>query len=114
MENLTPNVALPDRLFVTTDEGTFPLEPVGSCWEGAGVTVALPYDGHGLAVQLHAPGVGVRRLHLRWRYPVPDGCLFLGDHFERGYGDLEWRGLVPERTYPWYFAAHNPATHLTL
>jgi alpha-galactosidase len=32
---------------------------------------------------------------------------FLGDHWERGYGDLEWRGLVGERVMPWYFVAHD-------
>jgi alpha-galactosidase len=31
--------------------------------------------------------------------------LFLGDHWERSYGDLERRGEVPNRTMPWYFMA---------
>ena len=26
----------------------------------------------------------------------------LGDHWERGYGDLAWRGIEPERIMPWY------------
>ena len=29
--------------------------------------------------------------------------LLLGDHWERSYGDLAWRGIVPERVMPWYF-----------
>src|SRR4030095_9053490 len=28
----------------------------------------------------------------------------LGDAWERGYGDLEWRGFVPDRVMPWYVA----------
>lgn len=36
---------------------------------------------------------------------MPDDTLFCGDHWERGYGDLEWRGYTPERTMPWYFYA---------
>ena len=86
METAAPSVALPDRIFVTTDDGTFPLAPVGGVWEGAGVTVALPYEGQGLAVQLHAPGVAVRRLQLRWRYPVADG--YLAFHAD-GQGDTQ-------------------------
>src|SRR6185437_14979273 len=36
----------------------------------------------------------------------------LGDQWERSYGDLEWRGLVPDRVMPWYFAIHaNDETH---
>ena len=30
--------------------------------------------------------------------------LILGDAWERGYGDLEWRGFVPDRVMPWYVA----------
>lgn len=33
----------------------------------------------------------------------------LGDHWERGYGDLEWRGVAPERPLPWYALLHDPA-----
>jgi alpha-galactosidase len=39
--------------------------------------------------------------------------LFLGDHWERGYGDLQWRFLQPERVMPWYFAAHDAAAGST-
>lgn len=30
------------------------------------------------------------------------GARFFGDAWERGYGDLEWRGLIAERLMPWY------------
>ena len=33
--------------------------------------------------------------------------LFLGDHWERSYADLEWRGEMPNRPMPWYFLAHD-------
>jgi alpha-galactosidase len=32
---------------------------------------------------------------------------FLGDHWERSYGDLEWRASVPNRAMPWYFLAYD-------
>ena len=38
--------------------------------------------------------------------------LLLGDAWERGYGDLEWRGLAPDRAMPWYVATWDGAlTH---
>jgi alpha-galactosidase len=43
---------------------------------------------------------------LRWETTFPGDTLFLGDNWERGYGDLQWRFLQPERIMPWYFAAH--------
>lgn len=37
----------------------------------------------------------------------------LGDHWERGYGDLEWRGIVPHRCMPWYFLVSDASTGRT-
>lgn len=56
-------------------------------------------------VTLKAETTPLTEIILRWAYPMPDDTLFCGDHWERGYGDLEWRGYVPERTMPWYFYA---------
>ena len=42
------------------------------------------------------------RVILRWSVPTPEGAQVLGDAWERGYGDLEWRGLIAERPLPWY------------
>jgi alpha-galactosidase len=42
-------------------------------------------------------------LHLRWNLCVPADLRCLGDAWERSYGDLEWRGIVPDRVMPWYF-----------
>lgn len=34
---------------------------------------------------------------------------FLGDAWERGYGDMEWKGMNPNRFMPWYFCAKSEA-----
>ena len=39
---------------------------------------------------------------LRWNVEIPEGAKVLGDAWERGYGDLEWRGIAAERVLPWY------------
>jgi alpha-galactosidase len=63
-------------------------------------------------VVLNAPKQPVSRLHLRWQVPSPSGLRILGDHWERAYGDLEWRGLDGGRVMPWYFLAQDgPRTH---
>ncbi len=49
----------------------------------------------------------VRYLRLRWNEPIKHGVKVLGDAWERGYGDLEWRGIDPQRCMPWYFATSN-------
>jgi len=71
-------------------------------WSLDGIVVRTTCDRDALTVTVEAPGVAVRRIGLRWRLDMPPGARLLGDHWERGYGDLEWRGVVPERVMPWY------------
>ncbi len=47
----------------------------------------------------------VKSLKLRWQYQFPQECKFLADTWERGYGDLEWKGFCGSRFMPWYFLA---------
>ena len=42
----------------------------------------------------------------------PSAGASLNDHWERSYGDLEWRGMLGERVLPWQFLAFDGmATH---
>lgn len=56
-----------------------------------------------LDVCLTSADSAVKFITLRWNCDIPEGFLFLSDAWERGYGDLEWRGMVPRRFMPWYF-----------
>ena len=55
-----------------------------------------------LTISVAAPTAPLCWVALRWNRPAGEGVRILGDHWERGYGDLEWRGVVPERVLPWY------------
>ncbi|CAN5717191.1 hypothetical protein BH11ARM2_BH11ARM2_26710 [soil metagenome] len=78
--------------------------------EVAGAKVGVAVEGDHLAVSLQ--GDGVSRIQLRWRGDLSAVRLFLGDHWERSYGDLQWQGGAPNRVMPWYFLAHDgKATH---
>lgn len=105
-----PTVPLPQRIYVTDEEGTRRLSPsqeTGVWGEGA-VTVSL--QGEANTLTLYAPGVAVRQVRLHWASGVVEGARLLGDTWERGYGDLEWRGLIPERRMPWYFLGTDGGT----
>ena len=68
--------------------------------------------GKTLALSVASPRSPLERLHLRWLGRLPEGSRFLGDHWERSYGDLEWRGFDADRVMPWYFlAATGQGTH---
>jgi alpha-galactosidase len=104
----------PDRVVVQTPTGDGELRPdTGERWTGdGGLVVTTTMRPGALHVTLAAPAVAVTRLHLRWRGRLSDTRLILGDAWERGYGDLEWRSWVPDRVMPWYFATYDGAlTH---
>ena len=95
----------PDQVVVQTDDGYGPARAAagGGAWEFDDIEVRVVPREPGVAVSLRAPQTPVKRVRLHWDVALPAGARFLGDHWERAYGDLEWRGLVPERVMPWYF-----------
>ncbi len=103
----------PDSVRVETDEGLLTLEPAGEFWRATPEIEVQTYLTEGrLSVDVSSPRVGLRRIHLRWQAQMPAATRYLGDAWERGYGDLEWRGSVPERVMPWYFCVYDGAqTH---
>lgn len=97
---------------LTTDREQQLSAAAGGTWSSGGVTVTATDVSGATRIQLSASSVGIKRLHLRWRGRVSDVSRVLGDAWERGYGDLEWRGLVPDRVMPWYVAIDvGTATH---
>ena len=76
----------------------------GDRWSGDDILVTTASRNGALNLSLAAPKSAIKRLHLRWRGNLADTRLMLGDAWERGYGDLEWRSWAPDRVMPWYAA----------
>lgn len=71
------------------------------------VAVTFPMENKALSVALSADRTPVRYLRLRWNMPLPEDALFLGDAWERTYGDAQWRTHDPSRMMPWYFLMNH-------
>jgi alpha-galactosidase len=98
----------PDRAMVQEATGDQLLNRVGERWSGTdGVVVTTNIKSDAIHVTLSSPSIAVKRVHLRWRGNIAGTRLILGDAWERGYGDLEWRGWVPDRVMPWYVATYD-------
>lgn len=100
----------PDRVTVELETETIRMTRSGARWKGRDVEVAAEPEHGTMPVWLSAPRSSPVRIHLRWMAAIPEGCRFLGDHWERSYGDLEWRGFVAGRLMPWYFLATDGRT----
>jgi alpha-galactosidase len=83
------------------------LQRSGSEWHGHGVSVESKAGREELTIGVAAPQVELKFIHVRWSMAVAKGLIALGDHWERSYGDLVWRNVIPERVMPWYFATDD-------
>ncbi len=103
--------AQPDRVFVQHDGPALETtQRTGGHFATARAEVRLDGD----TIRVACPSAPLARVVVRWTMPFPGGAVFLGDEWERGYGNLQWRFLQPERVMPWYFAAHLPGSGETL
>jgi alpha-galactosidase len=82
----------------------FPLSRAGLRWTGRSVAAETTPGDAEVPILVSAPQDPLTHLHLRWSQRVSNELLCLGDAWERSYGELAWRSLVPERAMPWYFA----------
>jgi alpha-galactosidase len=99
---------IPTRVFVDHEGNR--LETTsrhGSRFTSSAAEVELKPTSDGTQVCVTCSMGLLTRVVLRWELKLPADALYLGDHWERGYGDLQWRFLQPERVMPWYFAAHS-------
>ena len=91
----------------TMPAGRIPLQPTGVQWRGGQIVVETAAEENALVLTLAAPSISVAVVHVRWQSQVMPGLRALGDAWERSYGELGWRDLIPERVMPWYFATHD-------
>jgi alpha-galactosidase len=98
---------IPDSVTVTTETGTLALarNPGGS-WKSDLLRVITAPRSGGLGIVLSAPGAAVKSVEIHWQSAMPAGALYLGDAWERAYGDLEWKPFNAQRIMPWYFLVH--------
>jgi alpha-galactosidase len=95
----------PDSIEVQTASGYVTLAAgVNGRWEGARLIVTCTVASGVARITLAAPADEIRRIRIRWTADLQHVRLLLGDAWERAYGDLEWRGMAPDRTMPWYAA----------
>ena len=98
----------PSSVHAFTEDQTLSLLHSRILWSHpAGVEVQIVPDSQqkSLAISVASPNQRLLRVRLEWKTSFPAGYLFLGDAWERSYGDLGWRPLEPDRVMPWYFLA---------
>lgn len=100
----------PDFMELTTETKTVTAKWENDDYNLDDINVKLNQDNEHLAIFLTAQTSKVKWIKLRWNNLSWDkNVRFLGDAWERGYGDMEWKGMNPNRFMPWYFCAKSEA-----
>ncbi len=98
-----------DHFEKTLPKGRLSLSGSGQKWVGKGVAVECKLGPDSLGLGLESPQSPIAVVQVRWQMNVPARLLILSDAWERSYGELGWRNVIPERVMPWYFATHDGA-----
>lgn len=102
-------IRYPDLISVYTENtsGSFTV-PQG---HAADYSYTLELCEDALQVRITGSDTPLRYMRLRWNFLpgelVRENVRILGDAWERGYGDLRWQGIIPERCMPWYMLISN-------
>ena len=100
----------PNFIELTTETKTVTAKWENDDYNLDDINVKLNQDNEHLAIFLTAQTSKVKWIKLRWNNLSWDkNVRFLGDAWERGYGDMEWKGMNPNRFMPWYFCAKSEA-----
>lgn len=99
---------LPESVeIVNGDDEVIALDRKGNTFMSGDIRVDFSKSAGGLVAGLYAPSTKVKYVRAAWAEPARRGSLYLGDQWERGYGDLRWEALDPSRIMPWYYVETN-------
>lgn len=90
-----------------TEKGTMELKYAKGVWKKDGIEVKLPVKKNTLKVELSSPAEAVKYVILRWAGTLNADWKYLGDAWERAYGNLQWLPLAETKEMPWYFFSSN-------
>ena len=97
-------ITIPSNITMYFDSGKVLLTDSTYCDKGC---TKLTLENDQLSVYATAYCEGLSFVRLRWNSKMRKDIKVLGDAWERGYGDLQWQSIRPERCMPWYIAVSN-------
>ncbi|MDB5002493.1 MAG: hypothetical protein JWQ34_718 [Mucilaginibacter sp.] len=104
----TTAINLPNEVWAQSGDEWFQLKGSnGSKFSYQDIEVTVKTNGNAKGVYVTSPTVQLNAVRLKWAHNMPSNALFLGDHWERSYGDLQWKTNTSGVKNPWYVLIHD-------
>jgi alpha-galactosidase len=71
------------------------------------IEVTIKSNGNAKGVYVSSPKLQLNAIRVKWAHNTPLNATFLGDHWERSYGDLQWKSDFTGVKNPWYVIIHD-------
>ncbi len=97
----------PSAVMIETDQSLIKLTQKGNKWESNQIGINIRNIENSLTVELISPQHPIKNIYLKWKIKPATNMVYLGDAWERAYGNLQWLPLDSTRIMPWYFLASN-------
>lgn len=98
---------IPDSVRIITQNQTVFMNRQGAVFTHHDVELEFILQEKILDIMLQSKGMPISFFMIRWNGNLKHNLRFMGDAFERAYGNLEWRRFDPQRIMPWYFLASD-------
>jgi alpha-galactosidase len=71
------------------------------------IEVTIKSNGNAKGFYVSSPKQQLNAIRIKWAHNTPLNAKFLGDHWERSYGDLQWKSEFTGVKNPWYVIIHD-------
>jgi alpha-galactosidase len=93
----------PDEVWAQSGDEWFKLQGSnGSSFIYKDISVVIKANGNAKGVYVMSPTQQLNAVRIKWKHNTSPQAKFLGDHWERSYGDLQWKTDGAGVKNPWY------------
>ena len=99
----TTAMALPAEVWAQSGDEWFKLTATnGAKFSHKDIEVIVKANGNAKGIYVSSPTQQLNAVRLKWAHNMPAKSMYLGDHWERSYGDLQWKTNTTSVKNPWY------------
>jgi alpha-galactosidase len=97
----------PDSVSVRCQNEWITLNGSGGTWQADEIKVIMRHEAGPLSLFISAANRELEFIKCQWKQTESVSAMYLADHWERSYGDLNWETQRRDRKSPWYMLISN-------